>query len=145
WKSRHPFKRRAILEAAQYFNNQTFNMDINSKAVNDFFTAFQQGDWKTMQQAYDDDAVFYDPVFENLNAVETRAMWHMLCSRAKDFSLKVIKIDCDKEPVIGKNGEEFIYCKTDWEALYTFSATGRKIRNKVRSNMKLHNGLILEH
>ncbi len=112
--------------------------------VKQFFDAFQQLDWKTMQQQYADDIVFYDPVFENLQGNEVRAMWHMLCTRSKDFSLTVEQMNVDPDPETGAGGTEFYYCTTDWKAEYIFSATGRKVINRVRSHMKIQDGLILE-
>jgi hypothetical protein len=32
-----------------------------------------------------------------------------------------------------------------WEALYTFSASGRKVHNKIRAHFEFKDGLILRH
>jgi ketosteroid isomerase-like protein len=50
-------------------------MNSNQQLISNFYTAFQNKDYKTMQAAYTDTATFSDPVFENLNAAEVRAMW----------------------------------------------------------------------
>lgn len=108
---------------------------LNEETINRFYTAFQQLDFATMQSCYHDDAVFNDPAFGLLDVNEARAMWEMLCKRAKDFSLHYgnIKI-LDEE-----------YTTADWTASYFFSKSGRRIVNKITAHMKFKDGLIIEH
>ncbi len=110
-------------------------MHPNEALIVKFYTAFQQLDYTTMQQCYSDDAIFNDPAFGLMDADHTRAMWKMLCTRAKDFSLRFgdIKI----------LDEEYATCK--WEADYLFSQTGRKVHNTITAHMRIQNGLITEH
>ena len=107
----------------------------NEETINRFYTAFEQLDFATMQSCYHDEAVFNDPAFGLLDVNETRAMWEMLCKRAKDFSLHYgnIKI-LDEE-----------YTTTEWTASYLFSKSGRRIINKITAHMKFKDGLIIEH
>ena len=107
----------------------------NEETINRFYTAFEQLDFATMQSCYHDEAVFNDPAFGLLDVNETRAMWKMLCKRAKDFSLHYgnIKI-LDEE-----------YTTTEWTASYLFSKSGRRIINKITAHMKFKDGLIIEH
>lgn len=107
----------------------------HSEIIAKFYTAFQQLDYKTMQACYSDDAVFSDPVFGLLDTAQTRAMWEMLCKSADDFSLVFDSIQL--------LDEEYATC--DWTASYRFSATGRRVVNKVRAHMRLQNGCIIEH
>lgn len=107
----------------------------HTEIINRFYTAFQQLDYKTMQSCYSDDAVFSDPAFGLLDTAHTRAMWEMLCKRAKDFSLVYGNIQL--------LDEEYATC--DWTASYVFSATGRRVVNKVRAHMRLKDGKIIEH
>jgi len=103
--------------------------------VNKFYTAFQHKDYNTMNSCYSEDIVFFDPVFELLKGDEVRSMWQMLCTNAKDFSLTFNNIAAlDNE-----------YCTCDWIATYTFSKTGRKVVNRVRANMRILDGKIVEH
>jgi ketosteroid isomerase-like protein len=107
----------------------------NEEMINRFYTAFQKLDYATMQSCYTDDAVFSDPVFGLLDAEETRAMWEMLCKRAKDFSLIYSNIKrLDEE-----------YTTTEWTASYLFAKTGRRVVNKITAHMKFRDGLICEH
>ncbi|HMO61869.1 MAG TPA: nuclear transport factor 2 family protein [Ferruginibacter sp.] len=108
---------------------------INEALVHQFYAAFQQLDYTTMNSCYSDDIVFYDPVFELLRGDEARYMWQMLCSNAKDFSLSfgnIVALDDE-------------YCTCDWQATYTFSVTGRRVVNHIRANMRFANGKIIEH
>ena len=108
----------------------------NEETINRFYTAFQQLDYATMQSCYHPDcAVFNDPVFGLLDAEETKAMWEMLCKRAKDFSLSYSHIKL--------LDEEYTTC--DWVASYLFTKTGRRIVNKITAHMRFKDGLIIEH
>ena len=109
-------------------------MNGNELLMNRFYTAFQHLDYKTMQDCYSKDAVFNDPAFGLLNGEELRAMWKMLCKRAKDFSLEFSNI---------KSEDEYGTC--NWTATYTFSKTGRKVRNEIKAYMKFADGKIIEH
>lgn len=109
-------------------------MNENQQLVTRFYAAFQRRDYKAMQECYHDEAVFYDPVFEDLNAAEVKDMWEMLCKGAKDFSLEYSEIKAD---------EEYGTCK--WVAQYTFSQSGRKVVNQIKAHFKFYEGKIVEH
>lgn len=110
-------------------------MKTNKELISDFYNAFQKLDYRGMNACYNEEIVFFDPVFELLKGNEVRNMWEMLCKRAGDFSLTYGNItELDKE-----------YCTCDWVATYTFSKTGRKIINRVRANMRFADGKIIEH
>ncbi len=110
-------------------------MNANERLINDFYTAFQKLDYTKMNDCYSDDIVFFDPVFELLQAHEVKAMWEMLCKNAKDFSLTFDNIKA-------LDGE---YCTCDWVASYTFSKTGKRVVNRIRANMRIADGKIIEH
>ncbi|MEN9686710.1 MAG: hypothetical protein RLZZ28_2496 [Bacteroidota bacterium] len=110
-------------------------MPTNEETIHHFYTAFQQLDYAAMQRCYSDDAVFNDPAFGLLDAHETRAMWEMLCKRAKDFSLTYGNIQLLDEE----------YATTDWAASYLFSRSGRRIVNRITAHMRFKDGLIIEH
>lgn len=107
----------------------------NEETIQRFYAAFQQLDAVTMRSCYHPDAVFFDPVFGLLNGDQIGAMWTMLCSRAKGFSLSFGNIHALDEE----------YYTADWTATYTFLATGRRVVNKARANMRMAEGLIMEH
>ena len=110
-------------------------MNSNKQIVEQFYTAFQQLDYKRMQACYSDDIVFSDPVFLLLRGAEAKSMWEMLCKNAKDFSLIFSNIQL--------LDEEYATC--NWVATYTFSKTGRKVVNNIKAFMRLKDGKIIEH
>ncbi len=110
-------------------------MSLNEDIINRFYSAFQKLDYQTMNDCYSEDIVFSDPVFMILRGDEVRAMWEMLCKKAKDFSLNFSNIEL--------LDEEYATCR--WTASYTFSKTGKKVVNKIKAYMKLENGKIIEH
>jgi ketosteroid isomerase-like protein len=110
-------------------------MNDNAELIRRFYTAFQQLDYKAMNECYSDDIIFSDPVFGMLRDDEVRAMWEMLCKNAKDFSLTFSDIEL--------LDEEYGTCR--WVATYTFSKTGRKVVNRIKAFMKFKDGKIIEH
>jgi ketosteroid isomerase-like protein len=109
-------------------------MTANEKLIHQFYTAFQQKDYETMQHSYAENAVFNDAAFVNLNASEVRAMWQMLISRGADMKLSFGDI---KE--IGDTVTAY------WEAHYTFTATGKKVVNKINAEFEIKDGKIIKH
>lgn len=110
-------------------------METNTAIISKFYTAFQQLDYKTMNDCYSDDIVFNDPAFGLLRGEEAKSMWEMLCKNAKDFSLTFSNIQLlDDE-----------YATCNWTATYTFSKTGRRVVNHIKAFMKLKDGKIIEH
>lgn len=103
--------------------------------INKFYSSFQKLDHQGMNSCYSDDIVFFDPAFGLLRGDEARAMWEMLCTNARDFSLTYSNIQ--------HLDEEYSTC--DWVATYTFSKTGRKVINKIKANMRFAEGKIAEH
>jgi ketosteroid isomerase-like protein len=110
-------------------------MNSNEATIHRFYTAFQQKDYATMQTCYHPEAVFNDPVFSLLDAEATKAMWEMLCKRAKEFSLTYGKIEL--------LDDEYTTCI--WDATYLFGKTGRKVNNHIKAHMRFKDGLIIEH
>jgi ketosteroid isomerase-like protein len=110
-------------------------MNTNEQLIHNFYSSFQKLDAAGMNACYSDDIVFYDPVFELLQANEVRSMWRMLCTNAKDFELSFSNIK--------DLGENYYTC--DWVANYTFSKTGRRVQNNVKAHFKMEDGKIIEH
>ncbi len=109
-------------------------MNNNEALITKFYTAFSNRDYKEMQECYTDNATFNDPVFRNLNALQVKAMWEMLCIKAKDLRIefKNIKADDNKG-------------KAEWTAYYSFSATGKKVINHIKSEFIFEDGKIIKH
>ena len=109
-------------------------MTTNEELIAQFYTAFQNKDFKTMQKYYNDNATFSDEAFKNLDASQVRAMWEMLISRGKDLVVNYTNIQSTS------NG-----ATAEWVANYTFSKTGRKVENRIKATFVIENGKIVQH
>ena len=107
-------------------------MHPNEQLINTFYTAFGKRGYQTMNSCYHPEATFTDPVFTSLKGKQVLAMWHMLCSSSTDLAVdyKNVKADASK-------GECY------WDAFYSFSATKRRVHNKVSANFTFKDGLII--
>ena len=105
-------------------------MIANEDLIRKFYTAFQQRDFLTMQSCYHPDATFSDPVFQNLNSKEVKAMWQMLLTSSKDLRVEFSNITSNS---------------CHWEAWYSFSRTGRQVHNIIDATMEFKDGLIYKH
>lgn len=106
----------------------------NEALIEKFYTSFQQKNYQAMQECYTDEASFNDPIFKDLNANETKLMWQMLISRSRDLEITYSNIK-----------EEDDLVTAQWEARYTFTATGQKIFNKVKATFEIKDGKIVKH
>jgi len=107
---------------------------INEELIKTFYKAFQNKDFRTMQNCYADKAKFSDEVFVNLNANEVRAMWEMLIKKGRD-----LKVEFSHIQVSENSG------KADWIAMYTFSKTNRKVINRIKAEFIFEDGKIISH
>jgi ketosteroid isomerase-like protein len=106
----------------------------NLELIERFYAAFDRRDGDAMAACYAPDATFRDPVFGQLDAAQTGAMWRMLTSRATDLSVELVEHEAD-----GDRGS------ARWIARYTFTQTGRPVVNDVRATFRFADGLIAEH
>ncbi len=106
----------------------------NSEIIRKFYSAFQNKDWEGMLECYHEEIHFSDPVFPDLYGKKAKAMWHMLVTASKDLTLTF----SDIQTTSGKGN-------CHWEAIYSFSKTGRKVQNKIDAEFIFKDGLILEH
>ncbi len=112
----------------------TDSSEANRALLNRFYTAFSAHDATAMGACYHPDARFSDAAFAELRGQEVSAMWRMLTARAKDLTLTFSDVEASAERGAAK-----------WIALYTFTATGRKVENRVSAAFVFKDGLILEH
>lgn len=110
-------------------------MQTNEQLIHRFYSAFQKLDHKTMMDCYSEDPIFNDAVFGVLEGTEVAAMWEMLCTNARNFSLEFSNIQL--------LDEEYATC--NWTARYTFSKTGRRVVNRIKAHMRIQEGKIIEH
>jgi len=109
-------------------------MNNNEKLIDQFYTAFQNKDYVTMQELYHSDATFSDPVFTSLSSAQVKAMWEMLITAGKDLTISFRDIKADAK--VGT---------CHWDAWYTFSRTGRKVHNSIDASFEFRDGKILNH
>ena len=109
-------------------------MHANERLIHDFYTCFQKLDANGMAKCYAPDIVFSDPVFPRLEGKEAGAMWQMLASRAKNFTIVFNDIRADD-----KRG------RAHWEATYLFSKTGRMVTNIIDAEFEFRDGLVVRH
>ncbi len=109
-------------------------MHANAELIQRFYTAFAAKDGEGMAACYHERVRFSDPVFPELKGAEAGDMWRMLTSRAADLVIEASDITADDTRGAAH-----------WEAHYTFSATGRKVHNKIDASFRFQDGLIIEH
>ena len=109
-------------------------MHPNAELIHRFYTAFGQRDHETMAACYRDDAVFGDPVFQHLEGAEIGAMWRMLCLRGTDLEITFDGVEADDSTG-----------RANWQAIYTFGATQRKVHNRIAASFTLEDGGIRRH
>ncbi len=103
--------------------------------INRFYTAFANADWQTMAECYHEDAVFSDPVFPLIKGKEIAAMWQMLIERSKG------NIDVAFSNVL----EDELTGRADWVAEYFFSASERRVINRIHAEFEFCDGKIIRH
>ncbi len=102
------------------------------------YAAFAKLDGEGMQACYAPDASFDDEAFSLKGAREIGGMWRMLCTATKSNpqSLAAWKLEVS-------NITEH---SAHWEAHYLFSATGRRVLNKIDAEFEFNAaGLITRH
>jgi len=109
-------------------------MTTNEKLLHQFYTAFQQKDYKIMQACYAENANFSDAVFTSLDAAHVRAMWEMFCVKSKELDIEYGNIAAND-----KRGS------AEWIATYIFSATGKKVVNHITADFTFKKGKIVKH
>ena len=108
-------------------------MSRETDLIDTFYRAFQRRDGAAMAACYASDAHFHDPAFD-LHGADIGAMWRMLCERGKDLRVEFTNVRAD-----GDHGS------ADWQAWYSFSASGRPVHNIVHAQFGFRDGLIREH
>ena len=106
----------------------------NAALIERFYSAFARRDVETMLSCYRPDIAFRDPVFGALSGQEVRAMWRMLNARAADLAIEFGNV-----AATGSDGT------AHWEARYTYTATGRRVHNRIDASFEFRDGSIANH
>lgn len=109
-------------------------MHPNAQLVERFYTSFQRLDPDGMVACYHPDVTFSDPVFPELHGPRAGAMWRMLAARAKGIEITFRDVTGDD----ARGGAH-------WEAIYTFSETGRRVHNVIDATFAFRDGKIIRH
>jgi ketosteroid isomerase-like protein len=109
-------------------------MSAEVQLLEKFYVSFQRKDYASMIACYHPQVTFSDPVFTDLKGKQASAMWHMLCERAKDFSLEFRDIHAHGD-----------HAHVHWEATYTFTSTGRHVHNIIDATFAFQDGKIIRH
>ena len=109
-------------------------MEQHERLITEFYTAFARRDPVGMAACYHADVAFSDPVFVDLRGDRAGAMWEMLCLRGKDLKVEFRDVQADEQKG-----------KAHWDAWYTFSATGRTVRNSIDATFEFADGMIIKH
>jgi len=105
----------------------------NAALVARFYDAFARRDADAMAACYHPDVHFQDEVFD-LHGPRAGAMWRMLCAGGTDLAITASEIEADDATGSAR-----------WVATYTFSQTGRRVRNEVEAAFTFEDGLIRTH
>lgn len=103
--------------------------------IENFYTAFSNGDAESMIQHYHPNIHFHDPAFGELQGERAMNMWRMLLS-SKDASPKISFSDVQME------GDAVT---AHWQANYLFGPKKRKVENKIKARFVFQEGKIIDH
>ena len=107
-------------------------MHVNANLLDQLYGSLNRHDDQAMTDCYHPDATFHDIAFDLKGRDQIRAMWRMICSGDIRAAFEVVQVDEDCGVV--KLVDE-----------YTFSETGRRVRNPIESRFRFRDGLIIEH
>ncbi len=108
-------------------------MHANARLIETFYKALAARDAAGMAACYHPEVHFTDEVFD-LRGAEAGAMWAMLCERGEDLEIEFRDIEADD-----RSG------RAHWDATYTFTATGKKVRNSIDARFEFRDGRIARH
>ena len=108
--------------------------DSNGELVRSLYAALGRRDGEAMARCYAPHGRFKDPAFGELTGEQAGDMWRMLTGRSEDLTVELAEHEAD-----GERGS------ARWIARYTFTPTGRSVRNEGRASFRFEGGLIAEH
>lgn len=109
---------------------------MSRATIERLYSAFADLDGATMESCYATDAQFADEVFELDGRRAVGGMWRMLCAatRARGAGNWTLEVGAVTERT------------AHWEAHYVFSATGRRVHNRIDAEFEFDPaGLIRRH
>ena len=107
-------------------------MHQHAAVLQQLYSSLDQHHATAMMDCYHAEATFHDIAFDLRGKDQIRAMWQMICSGDIRTTFEVVRVD-DRVGVVKLVDE------------YTFSDTGRRVRNPIESRFRFRDGLIIEH
>jgi ketosteroid isomerase-like protein len=107
-------------------------MHSNEQLLQQLYANLNQRNHQAMADCYHPDATFHDIAFKLQGKDQIRSMWQMICSGDIRTTFEIVSVD-DREGVVALVDE------------YTFSETGRRVRNPIESRFRFRDGLIAHH
>jgi ketosteroid isomerase-like protein len=107
-------------------------MHTNEKLLHQLYDSLNRHDYQAMANCYHPAATFHDIAFHLNGKDQIRAMWQMICTGDIRSTFEVVRAD-DTAGVVKLIDE------------YTFTDTGRRVRNPIVSRFRFRDGLIIDH
>lgn len=107
-------------------------MHPNATLLQQLYDGLNRHDHRAMSECYHAQATFYDIAFDLRGRDEIGAMWKMICTSDISATFEVARAD-DSVGVVTLVDD------------YTFTDTGRRVRNPIESRFRFRDGRIIEH
>ena len=107
-------------------------MHANASLLRELYDSLNGHDHEAMIRCYHPEATFHDIAFDLRGTEEIHAMWRMICSGDIRATFDIVNAD-DRSGVVTVVDE------------YTFTDTGRRVRNPIESRFEFRDGRILHH
>jgi ketosteroid isomerase-like protein len=107
-------------------------MHPNAQLLQRLYSSLGRHDHQAMTDCYHPDATFHDIAFDLQGKDQIGSMWRLICSGDIRTTFEIVKVD-DCEGIVTLVDE------------YTFSETGRRVRNPIESRFGFRDGLIAGH
>jgi ketosteroid isomerase-like protein len=107
--------------------------DTDAVLVRTLYDALARRDLDAMERCYHPDVTFGDPIFQELEGrARIMGMWRLLMGRGTGLEISLGEVIAGPHEVTA-----------GWTAGYTFTATGRKVVNRIDSLFRFEDGLIV--
>ena len=107
-------------------------MHNRAKLVEQLYSSLNRHDYRAMATCYHPAAGFRDIAFDLKGRDQIRAMWQMICNGHIHSAFEIVR--ADEATAVAKLVDE-----------YTFTDTGRRVRNQIESRFRFQDGLIIDH
>jgi hypothetical protein len=104
----------------------------NATLLRQLYSSLNLHQPRVMSECYHEQATFHDIAFDLEGREEISAMWQMICRGDIRATFEVLSADANAGVV--RLVDE-----------YTFTDTGRRVRNEIESRFRFRDGLIIEH